>query len=205
MTSLTASYIHKGFLMLFQRLGNLEEECEIKLKSDATPILLFTSSQLSRSCDWSEWHSSWPDKTLAIREMKPPTTISELQHFMGMVNQLGKFPPTLHSSHSHWENSLERTLLGSGDLVSCQGRAVQAYHSMIPRHQPKYPSSYCLGAVLTQKTESKWRPVAYASRSMTDTEQWYAQIEKEGLAITKGHMDQAIDKWQLHIYKLGFY
>jgi len=40
---------------------------------------------------------------------------------------------------------------------------------------------------------------------MTDTEQWYAQIEKEGLAITKGHMDQAVDNWQLHIYKLGFY
>jgi len=76
---------------------------------------------------------------------------------------------------------------------------------MIPRHQPKYPFSYCLGAVLTQRTESKWRPVAYASRSMTDTEQWYAQIEKEGLAITKGHMDQAVDNWQLHIYKLGFY
>jgi len=27
--------------------------------------------------------------------MKPPTTISELRHFVGMVNQLGKFTPNL--------------------------------------------------------------------------------------------------------------
>jgi len=36
-----------------------------------------------------------PGKTLAIREMKPPTTVSELRRFMGMVNQLGKFTPNL--------------------------------------------------------------------------------------------------------------
>ena len=45
-------------------------------------------------------------------------------------------------------------------------------------------SSYGLGAVLTQERDSTWRPVAYASCSMTDTEQRYAQIKKEALVIT---------------------
>ena len=46
-------------------------------------------------------------------------------------------------------------------------------------------SSYGLGAVLLQKQSAgDIRPVAYISRSMSPTEQSYAQIEKEALALT---------------------
>lgn len=41
-----------------------------------------------------------------------------------------------------------------------------------------------LGAVLLQDYDGTWQPVAYASRSMTDAECRYAQIEKELLSIT---------------------
>ncbi len=37
---------------------------------------------------------------------------------------------------------------------------------------------------LLQEDKSMWKPVAYTSRSMSETEQRYAQIEKEALAIT---------------------
>ena len=45
-------------------------------------------------------------------------------------------------------------------------------------------SSYGLGAVLLQQSESAWRRVAYASRAMTETETRYAQIEKVLVATT---------------------
>ncbi|KAK7882125.1 hypothetical protein WMY93_028299 [Mugilogobius chulae] len=56
-----------------------------------------------------------------------------------------------------------------------------------PNRDPKVSadaSSYGLGGVLLQLWEEGWRPVAYASRSLSPTEQRYAQVEKEALAST---------------------
>lgn len=52
---------------------------------------------------------------------------------------------------------------------------------------PADASSHSLGAVLLQRqssSPSEWKPVCYASRSLTTTEANYAQIEKETLAST---------------------
>ena len=45
-------------------------------------------------------------------------------------------------------------------------------------------SAYSLGAVLLQQQNGDWKPVAYASKSLTETETRYAQIENEALATT---------------------
>ena len=47
-------------------------------------------------------------------------------------------------------------------------------------------SSYGIGAVMVQKhQEGTWKPVAFISRTLSSTEEKYAQIEKEALAATR--------------------
>ena len=136
-----------------------------------------------------------PEKTLAIQQMKPPTTVPELRRFMGMVNQLGKFTPNLAQlsqplrellgKNSTWvwgPSQSEAFSLVKEELSKSTTLAL--YDPEAPTKVSADASSYGLGAVLMQETESRWRPVAYASRSMSDTEQRCAQIEKEALAIT---------------------
>ena len=64
---------------------------------------------------------------------------------------------------------------------------------MLALYSPNYEtvvsadaSAYGLGAVLTQRQPDTglFRPVVYLSRSLTDTERCYSQIEKKALAIT---------------------
>jgi len=136
-----------------------------------------------------------PDKTRAIRDMKGPKTVSELHHFLGMVNQLGKFTPHLaHLTHPLrgllskdtawvWGPDQRDAFTRVKEELS-KPTTLALYDSQAPTRLSADASSYGLGAVLLQQTDGKWRPVAYASRSMADTERRYAQIEKEALAIT---------------------
>ena len=136
-----------------------------------------------------------PEKTSAIRQMQAPTNVSELRRFLGMVNQLGKFSPNLATltqplrellSKKHtwaWDPNQEEAFRTVKEDLS-QERTLALYNPQKNLKISADASSYGLGAVLLQKEDSEWQPVAFASRSMTETEHHYAQIEKEALATT---------------------
>ena len=146
-----------------------------------------------------------PEKTAAIREMKAPSTVSELRRFMGMVNQLGKFSPNLAeltqplrellSKHNAWlwGPTQERAFTQVKEELS-KSTTLTLYDPLAETKLSADASSYGLGAVLLQKVDSDWKPVAFASRSMTETERQYAQVEKEALAIT-----WACEKFSMYI------
>ena len=58
------------------------------------------------------------------------------------------------------------------------------YNPRAPTKVSADTSSHGLGTVLLQQIDGSWRPVSFASCSMSETEQRYAQIEKEALATT---------------------
>uniref|UniRef100_A0A8C7X167 ribonuclease H n=1 Tax=Oryzias sinensis TaxID=183150 RepID=A0A8C7X167_9TELE len=136
-----------------------------------------------------------PSKTEAVKKMSEPTNVSELRSFLGTVNQLGKFIPQLAerdkplrdllSKKNHWVWGIDQAQAFQDLKDSLASPPLLAMYD--PNRDSKVSadaSSYGLGSFLLQKWGSDWRPVAYISRSLTPTEQRYAQIEKEALALT---------------------
>ena len=138
-----------------------------------------------------------PDKTAAIQNMQAPTNVPELRRFLGMTNQMGKFSPQLAEMMQPlrelltanrewvWGPSQEKAF-ASIKMELSQPTVLALYDPARDTVLSADASSYGLGAVLLQKTDStpEWKPVASASRSMSETERRYAQIEKEALALT---------------------
>ena len=137
-----------------------------------------------------------PEKTAAITKFKEPANVSETRRFLGMVNQLSKFVPHLADMTKPLWDLLSKK--NSWSWESPQQEAFQAVKQALTEspilalYDPSLEttvtadaSSYGLGTVLRQKqADGITRPVAYVSRSMTPTEERYAQIEKEALALT---------------------
>ena len=137
-----------------------------------------------------------PEKVRAIVNLRRPTCVGDVRRFLGMANQLGKFSLQLTDKTKPLRDLL------SNKSQWCWDEPQEKAFQEVKKEIAKTPtlalfdpsretivsadaSSFGLGAVLLQTDENgKTRPVAFASRAMTPTEQRYAQIEKEALAIT---------------------
>lgn len=130
-----------------------------------------------------------PEKVSAILNLKTPTCVGDIRRLLGMTNQLSKFSPRLANmtkplrdkdSQWCWEEPQRRAFEDIRKEIS-QSPVLALFDPSRPTTVSADASSFGLRAVLLQ--EQEMRPVAYASRSMTPTEQRYTQIEKEALAI----------------------
>lgn len=134
-----------------------------------------------------------PAKVSAIHDMKPPQNQAELETFLGLVNYLAKFAPNI----SDVTAPLHQLLVKANEFVwdAPQSQAFGKVKDIITKspvlayYDPNKPltlqvdaSKYGLGATLLQEG----KPVSYASKSLTVTEQNYANIEREMLGIVFG-------------------
>ncbi|CAI5671480.1 unnamed protein product [Oreochromis niloticus] len=169
------------------RKANLKlnkEKCQLGAKE-----LTFVGDILS-----SEGIRPDPQKVSAIENMPRPQCKKDVQRFNGMINYMGKFIPNFSEKMAplrqltekriewEWNHEHEKAWRDLKDLLTKEP-VLKFYDPMRPIKSSSDASQSGLGAVLLQKYD-EWQPVAYASRSMTDAETRYAQIEKELLSIT---------------------
>lgn len=131
-----------------------------------------------------------PTKIEAITNMPRPKNRTETQRLLGMVNYLSRFLPQLsevceplrkliHKDNSWaWQHPQEAAYNKIKQLVA-EPPVLKYFSTDRPVTIQCDASSHGLGATLLQEGQ----PVAFASRTLTKTEENYAQIEKECLAI----------------------
>ena len=132
-----------------------------------------------------------PEKIKAVQQMATPTNLSELRIFIGMVNYMAKFLPDLAAMMKPLTNLTKRNMPWNWstaeqkafDVIKSKltsAPVLTFYDTNKALTLENDASDYGIGSVLKQEG----RPIAFASRTLTDTERNYAQIEKEMLAVT---------------------
>lgn len=138
------------------------------------------------------------EKTKAIADTDRPTNINELRTFLGMANYYNKFIPNLASL----TNPLNELLKKRTEFIwsaKCEDSFIKIKREILSEKvlmhfDPRKPlvlatdaSPTGLGAVLSHKLpDGTERPIAFASRTLSNSEKKYSQIDKEATAIYWG-------------------
>ena len=130
------------------------------------------------------------DRISAIMSLRSPTCITELQRILGMVNYFREFIPNLSELISPFRDLLKKDTSwiwtnSHNDAFNLLKEKVNNSPVLANFDEHSEITIQCdaskdgLGSCLLQNN----RPIMFASRCLTATEQNYAQIEKEMLAI----------------------
>ena len=153
-------------------------------------------------------HGAHPDaqRVTAMRAIEPPRSKKELQEFLGIATYMSPFIPNLSALTEPlrnllkkdrvfaWSPSHQKAFQKTKDAI-CRDVTL-AYFD--PRKEVVLEvdaSTQGLGAALMQEGQ----PIAFASKSLTDAESRYANIEREMLAVV-----YACEKFHAYVYGREF-
>ena len=187
------------------KLVKLLERCRSKGIKLNSKKLLFRRNQVSFMGHLITSKGLRPDpaKVESVQNMPIPSNKQAVRRLLGMVNYLQRFSPNLSSVTAplrellkeenvfHWREDVEGKCFNEVKKILSSPPVLKYFDPDQEVELQCDASQKGLGACLMQDGQ----PVAYASRSLTNAEQHYAQIEKEMLAIVFG-----TEKFEQYIY-----
>ncbi|KAJ2949987.1 hypothetical protein O0L34_g11320 [Tuta absoluta] len=139
------------------------------------------------------------ERTEVILNFKKPQNVQELRRFLGMLNfyrtclpnqahlqqQLNKY---LHNAKKNDKTIIEWSPEAEEAFEECRQSILNATTLSHPIHNAVLgimsdASDTCLGAVLQQKLNNEWRPLAFFSKALSETQKRYSTYDRELLAI----------------------
>ena len=138
-----------------------------------------------------------PDKISCIQKFPIPKTSKEIKSFLGLLGYYRKFIPDFAKITKPMTSCLKKRakIVLNSDYRQCfetckellTNEPILQYPDFsLPFNLTTDASQFAIGAVLSQGTPSKDKPVAFASRTLNQSEQNYSTIERELLAIVWG-------------------
>ena len=174
------------------------ETTELRLKQHKCAFLLPAVEYLGHKIS-AEGIQPTEEKVRAIKEAPPPTNVTKLRSFLGLVNYYGKFLPNLASVLAPLYSLLQKSVVGNGEhpmqeTAFKEAKNLLTSNNLLVHFDPNKElllacdaSPYELGAVLSHReVDGTEQPIAFASRSLSTAECKYAHLDKEGLAIIFG-------------------
>ncbi|UYV68293.1 K02A2.6-like, partial [Cordylochernes scorpioides] len=137
-------------------------------------------------------------KIEAVVEAPEPTNVSQLRSFIGLLMYYSRFirniadilAPFYHllKKNSKWNWTGEHRILFAKCKALLTNESVLAHYDATRELVLACDaSSYGLGVVLSHRNDRKEEtPIAFASRTLTEAERRYSQLEKEALSIIFG-------------------
>ena len=155
-----------------------------------------------------------PEKVEAIKKVAPPTTIKELQRFLGMVNYYRRF---IRQAAHHlfflfeclgnkpkklqWDKNME---LSFDAIKTALSNAAMLAHpdSKLPLAITSDASDVAIGAVLEQRGPKGWEPLAFFSKKLSTSQQKWPPYDRELHAAHKAvrHFKHMVEGRPFTIY-----
>jgi hypothetical protein len=172
-------------------------ECGITVKKEKCE--LFKTSLVYLGYELNRNGIKIPDsKIRAIKEAAVPKNRTELRSFLGFVNFYSKFiehmSSIVHPLYQLLQNNVEfrwqKKHNQAFELLKSKITSSEVLEPFNPELQLILTcdaSPYGIGAVLTHQLENNVeKPIAFASRTLKESEKNYSQLDKEALALVFG-------------------